>query len=71
MKKILYGFSALAIAAVVAFNVNLNIESEGLAGIILENVEALGAAEGSVTCCPDEGDTCDVGGTRVNNYDEC
>jgi hypothetical protein len=44
-----------------------------LPDIALMNIEALGWGEddGSVTCCPDDGDSCQVGATSVPDYDEC
>jgi anti-sigma regulatory factor (Ser/Thr protein kinase) len=40
-KKILYGIAVLAIAAVAAWNVNLNSQNNDLSDISLANVEAL------------------------------
>jgi hypothetical protein len=47
-KKILYGIAVLAIAAVAAWNVNLNSQGNDLSDISLANVEAL-AGEGGTT----------------------
>ena len=40
-KKILGSFAVLVIAAIAAFNLNLNPQEEGLSDILLSNVEAL------------------------------
>jgi len=72
-KKIFSSIAVLAIAAMAAFNANVNIQDNGLSDIVLNNIEALGTSEddGSVRCCPDKGDTCAVGSTNVSDYDEC
>jgi hypothetical protein len=53
-KKILSGIVLFAIAAVAAWNVNLNSQSDDLSGISLANVEALAddesASGNTVTC---------------------
>ena len=41
LKKLFYGVAVLIIAAVAAFNVNLNSNGDGLSDISLANVEAL------------------------------
>jgi hypothetical protein len=53
-KKILYGIAVLAIAAVAAWNVNLNSQSSDLSDISLANVEALADGE----CTAKAGDPC-------------
>jgi hypothetical protein len=45
MKKILGGIAILAIAAVAAFNVGFNSQSDGLSDVSLANVEALADGE--------------------------
>ena len=52
-KKIFGGLFVLAIAAVAAFNVNMNSENDQLSLLSLANVEAL-AEEAPRTKCPDE-----------------
>ncbi|GHT71284.1 hypothetical protein FACS189455_2720 [Bacteroidia bacterium] len=47
-KKILIGFAALAIATVVALNVNISAQGEKLSDVSLANVEALADGEVSV-----------------------
>lgn len=44
-KKIFGSIAVLAIAAMAAFNVNINTQEECLSDILLENVEALAAIE--------------------------
>ncbi len=44
-KKILGGIAVLAIAAIAAFNVNMNTQSSNLSDISLANVEALAQYE--------------------------
>jgi hypothetical protein len=58
-KKVFYGSAVLVIAAVAAWNVNLNSQSNDLSDISLANVEAL--AEESDECpngCYCNGDGC-------------
>jgi len=51
MKKKFFGsLAVLAIAAVAAFNVNINASEEGLSDISLANAEAL-ASESGQYCC--------------------
>jgi hypothetical protein len=62
-KKIVYGISVLAIAAVAAWNVGLNLNSpnsHNLSDIQLANVEALADSEGTANgnpyyCCGSSG----------------
>jgi len=44
-KKILGGLAVFAIAIVAAFNVNINMQDDGLSSISLDNVEALAGGE--------------------------
>ena len=47
MKKKFFGsLAVLAIAAVAAFNVNVNTQEEGLSDVSLDNVEALAGEKG-------------------------
>jgi hypothetical protein len=50
-KKILGGIAILAIAAVAAFNVGFNSQSDGLSDVYLANVEALAQESGSTKDC--------------------
>ena len=66
--------ATIAIATVVALNVNYSEKTNGLSGIALTNIEALSWGEdpeGKVSCCPEAKDTCTVGTTDVPDYDEC
>lgn len=45
IKKMLFGFAVLAIAAIVAFNINANSKIDGLSDISLANAEALAKGE--------------------------
>ena len=63
--------TTIAIATVVALNVNYSEKANGLSGIVLTNVEALSSSEDeSVTCVPDRKDNCQVGATSVPDWDE-
>ena len=46
-KKILGGIAVLAIAVVIAWNMNLSSRTNGMSDVMLSNVEALAADEGS------------------------
>jgi hypothetical protein len=60
MKKIICGsIAVLVIAATIAFNVNLNTQSEKLSDISLTNVEALADGESvSIPCRIRPSDSC-------------
>lgn len=47
-KKLIIGFGAFAIAAIAAFNININTNNSDLSTLSLANVEAL-AQESSIT----------------------
>jgi hypothetical protein len=68
-KKIVYGISVLAIAAVAAWNVNLNSQkNDGLSDVMLANAEALAQEYEPVQQpCPKSGGTCavQIGGTLI------
>ena len=49
-RKILGSIAVLAIAALTAFNVNINTQENGLSDISLDNVEALATEQLSSTC---------------------
>lgn len=52
MKKKLLGLiTVLAIAAIAAYNVNVNIQNNGLSDISLENIEALASEDGYASKC--------------------
>jgi hypothetical protein len=72
-KKIMCGIAAIVVGAVITLNLNINTKHSHLPDIALMNIEALGCGEddGSVKCCPDAGDSCQVGATSVPDYDEC
>ncbi|MDR0506066.1 MAG: NVEALA domain-containing protein [Dysgonamonadaceae bacterium] len=48
-KKVLYGIAILAIAAVAAWNVNVNSQKEELSDVMLANVEALASETDSAS----------------------
>jgi hypothetical protein len=51
MKKKIFGFIAvLAIAALAAFNVNVNSQENGLSDISMENIEALASEDTNSNC---------------------
>ena len=54
-KKILGSIAILAIAALAAFNVNININKNLLSGFSLDNIEALAQESGSPKCVPSKG----------------
>ncbi|MDR2913987.1 MAG: NVEALA domain-containing protein [Tannerella sp.] len=50
-KKFFFGsIAVLAIAALTAFNVNVNSQEDGLSDVSLDNIEALAQESGRVTC---------------------
>ena len=52
-KRILIGFTALAIAAVIALSINLNLQKDALAQVVLEeNKDALAEDDTPVIDCP-------------------
>jgi len=60
-KKIFGGIAVLAIAAMAAFNVNMNTQNDNLSDLSLANVEALAQSEGgssSSNCCPQKDKIC-------------
>jgi len=60
-KKIFGGIVILAIAAMAAFNVNMNTQNENLSDLSLANVEALAQSEDlTQRPCPTKGGTCFV-----------
>jgi hypothetical protein len=63
-KKIFGSIVILAIAAMAAFNVNVNTQEEGLSDISLENMEAL-AEEASLAT------TCNYYGCRLSLWYDC
>ena len=59
-KKVLGGFAVLAVAAVVAFNVNMNnSEKNSLSDLALANVEAFGCENGESCGYTNHGPTAD------------
>ncbi len=61
-KKVIGGIAVLAIAALAAFNVNLNSQGHKLSNISLANVEALASNESDKYCGMNEG-------TKICNLD--
>ena len=49
-KRLLFGFVALIIAAIVAFAMNVNSNDYGLSDISLANIEALATSENGSDC---------------------
>lgn len=70
-KKLIFGFAVLAIATIVAFNINANSKERGLADVSLVNVEALARAEGGASCHCTK--ACDDGNTVASctGYSYC
>jgi hypothetical protein len=50
-KKFLSGFAVLAIAAVAAWNVNFNSQTNGMSDLALANIEALAGENGDGYSC--------------------
>ena len=49
--KLIFCFVVLAIAAIIAFNINANSKVDGLSGISIANVEALAQREAGEADC--------------------
>ncbi len=73
MKKTILKFCfVIAVVAAAGYTAYESQTSNELNGLALENVEAIASGEGgSVHCCPDPGDTCDIGVAILHGQDEC
>lgn len=60
-KKLIIGFGAFAIAAIAAFNINMNTNSSNLSALSLANIEALANSENTppkIPCNSMKSSTC-------------
>ena len=62
LKKLIYGFAVVAIAAVAAWNLNVSSKRYDLIDISLANIEALAGAETDCSDCPYRKYPCNHGG---------
>ena len=71
MKKIIKSAFVAAVVAVSGYNIYQSQSvMNGMSEFALANVEALASSEKEVTCQEDPGDTCLVGSTPVEDWDE-
>ena len=72
-KNILKWSFALAVVVAAGYTAYSSQNEIQLSGVSIDNVEALASGEsgGKVHCCPDPGDTCDIGNAILHDEDEC